>query len=370
MAVTYNRLWSQVVAWDNLVAAYHACRRRKRYKPDATRFDFAWESNLADIQSLLIAGTYVPGEYRHFQISDPKPRKISAAPFRDRIVHHALVRVLEPIFERRFIFDSYACRRGKGTHRAIARAQRFARQYRYFLKSDIVRFFPNIDHEILLAHLSSIVRDQQVLALISLILRSGENVLSAQASHDYFPGDDLFALSRPRGLPIGNLTSQFFANIYLDLVDHFVKEDLRVPGYVRYADDFVLFSNTKDQLWAIRDQLADYLAKLRLRLHRDKTHVGSSAAGIRFLGLVVKPDSLRLQQRVVKRFSRRLRRLRWLFESKRIGAKRLRLSLDSWRRYAMYANSQGLRNQLWRRARFVRRSNRKSRGPNHENGGN
>lgn len=356
MAVSYTQLWPKVVAWENLVAAYHACRRRKRYKPDATRFHFAWETNLAEIQAELIAGTYVPGDYRHFYITDPKPRKISAAPFRDRVVHHALVRVLEPLFEKRFIFDSYACRRGKGTHRAIKRAQRFARRYPYFLKSDIVRFFPNIDHEILVAHLGSIIRDKRVMKLVREILHSGEKVLAAEASHFFFPGDDLFAALRPRGLPIGNLTSQFFANIYLDLCDHYLKEELRVKAYVRYADDIVLFAQNKEELWRIRDQLALFLEKLRLRLHQDKTHVGACRVGIRFLGLVIRPDSLRLQQSAIKRFSKRLRRLRGLYERGRIDAKRLRRVLDAWRRYAMHANSLGLRKMLWKRARFMRRS--------------
>jgi retron-type reverse transcriptase len=358
MAVTYKHLWSRIVSWENLVSAYEACRRRKRYKPDAVRFHFAWETNLAELQTELIAGDYRPGEYRNFRITDPKPRKISAAPFRDRVVHHALVRVLEPLFERRFIFDSYACRRGKGTHRAIKRAQKYTRLYPYFLKSDIVRFFPNIDHEILLEHLGSIIRDQRVMELIGKILKSGEHVLSAEASHEYFPGDDLFALSRPRGLPIGNLTSQFFANIYLDLCDHYVKEELRVGAYVRYADDFVVFARTKQELWHIRDRLVVFLEKLRLRLHRDKTHVGACRSGIRFLGLVVRPESLRLQQRAIKRFSKRLRRLQWLYDNRRIDTKRLRRSLDAWRRYAMYANSLGLRKMLWRRARFMRRARR------------
>ena len=146
MAKSYANLWPKTVSWKNLVAAYHDCRRRKRYKPEAVRFHFCWEANLLQTQRRLRDGSYSPGEYRHFFIFHPKRRKISAAPFQDRVVHHAVVRVLEPIYERRFIFDSYACRKGKGTHRAIKRAQQFLRRHRFYLKTDVVRFFPNVDH--------------------------------------------------------------------------------------------------------------------------------------------------------------------------------------------------------------------------------
>ena len=151
MARTYRNLWPRVVSWDNLTAAYQRCRRRKRSNPDSARFDFAWESELLRLQQELRDGSYQPGEYRNFYIHEPKRRKIGAAPFRDRVVHHAVVRVLEPIYERRFIQDSYACRRHKGTHRAIARTQFYLRRHSFYLKTDIVRFFPNVDHAVLLA---------------------------------------------------------------------------------------------------------------------------------------------------------------------------------------------------------------------------
>ena len=151
MARTYRHLWTQVVSWDNLFSAYRKCRRRKRYKSPAVRFDFTWERNLRELQSELQSGAYQPGEYRHFYVYEPKRRKISAAPFRDRVVHHAVVNVLEPICDRRFVYDSYACRKGKGTHRAWLRAQQFMRRFDYYLATDIVRFFPNVDHQVLLA---------------------------------------------------------------------------------------------------------------------------------------------------------------------------------------------------------------------------
>lgn len=169
-----------------------------------------------------------------------------------------------------------------------------------------------------------------------------------------FPGDDLFSVLRPTGLPIGNLTSQFFANVLLDPIDHFLKEDLRVPGYVRYADDLVLFSDGKSELWRYRDALADHLADVRLRLHRDKTHVAHRDAGLRFLGFVLTPETRRLQQKTVARFNRRLRRLRWLFSHGMIAAAPVRRSLQAWTAHASWGNSKGIQRQIWRRVRFTR----------------
>lgn len=352
MAHTYRGLWPQVVAWENLVEAYRRCRRRKRSKPEAAAFEFAWESELLTLQRELIDGSYMPGPYVNFYIFEPKKRKISAAPFRDRVVHHAVVSILEPLFERRFIFDSYACRRGKGTHRAADRAQEYLRRYRYYLKTDVVRFFPNVDHDVLLSVIGEHIRDERLMDLIRLIIASGEGVLRDEATNDFFPGDDLFALLRPRGLPIGNLTSQFFANVLLDIVDHFVKEELQVPGYVRYADDLLLFADDKEQLWQWRDALRERLCNLRLKLHRHKTHVGQCADGLKFLGLVLFRDGRRLPQETVQRFSRRLRRLRWLRSNRRVSFAQIRASLKSWLAYAVQTNSIGIRRALWRRVKF------------------
>ena len=352
MAHSYRDLWPQVVSWSNLVEAYRRCRRRKRSKPEAAAFEFSWESELLKLQRELMDGSYAPGEYINFYIFEPKQRKISAAPFRDRVVHHAIVCVLEPLFERRFIFDSYACRRSKGTHRAVDRAQGYLRRYRYYLKTDVVRFFPNVDHEVLLSVISKHIRDDRLMTLIRLIVASGEGVLSDEATSEFFPGDDLFALLRPRGLPIGNLTSQFFANVLLDVVDHFVKEELCVPGYVRYADDLLLFGDSKEQLWQWRDQLSERLGGLRLKLHRHKTHVGMGDDGVKFLGFVLRRDGRRLPQQTILRFARRIRRLRWLRSNRQVTFTQIRDSLKSWLAYAVQANSVGIRRALWRRVRF------------------
>lgn len=353
---SFNHLWEQVVSWDNLMLAWHRCRRHKRFKPEAARFAFEWESNLLTLQQELCAGVYQPGAYRHFRIQEPKPRLISAAPFRDRVVHHAVVGVLEPIFERRFIHDSYACRKGKGTHLALDRAQQFLRRHPFVLKTDIVKFFPCVDHDVLLETIARTVHDPRLMELIRTIIASGQGVLDGERPRVWFPGDDLFAMLRPCGLPIGNLTSQFFANVLLDRIDHFVKEELRIPGYVRYADDLLLFADEKSILREALTATARRLAQLRLRLHPEKTQIVPCASGIGFLGCRLAPTGRRLKCSAIRRFNRRLRLLRWRFAQGLVDTGRVSASLRAWLAYAEGKTPVALRRSLFRTARFRRKS--------------
>jgi len=290
---SYGGLFPQIVSAENLLQAMGAASRGKRTRPEVVRFLDGADQELQSLQRELSGGTYVPGSYRCFRICDPKPRMISCAPFRDRVVHHAVCDVIGPVIERRFIFDSFACRVGKGTHRATQRAQGFARRFRYFLKLDVGSFFDTVDHGILLSLLGRIFRERPLLALLETIVRAP------------VPG-----ASAGRGVPIGNLTSQWFANLYLDGADHRVKETLRVPGYVRYMDDFLLFADSKASLWGAHDALEAYLAAERgLKLKARATQLAPCAEGIPFLGMRVFPGTWRLQHR---RFLRTRRRNRWM----------------------------------------------------------
>jgi len=360
MARSHVGLFPQVCDWANLVRAYQRCRRRKRCRRPATRFDFEWESQLLTLQRELRDATYRPGPYRNFEIRDPKPRLISAAPFRDRVVHHAIIQVLEPIYERRFLHDSYACRRFKGTHRALRRAQHYLRRHAFCLKTDVVRFFPNVDHAILNALLAQTIADQALLALLEQIIASGDGLLREQASHHWFPGDDLFAVLRPRGLPIGNLTSQFFANVLLDQADHLIKDHLRIPGYVRYADDLLLFADDRATLWRARDALRVKLAELRLKLHPDKTVLVPTSQGVNFLGLRLWSDTARLQQHSIRRFLRRRREWQRAFAAGEMSSLAITPRLLAWLAHATRVNSRGLRRDLWRDLIFQRDSRDRS----------
>lgn len=229
-AVVFAAMYTTLYTWDNLLLAYRRAAKGKRSQANVARFEHRLEENLLTLQQDLREQRYTPGPYTSFYIHEPKRRLISAAPFRDRVVHHALCNLIEPIFERTFIADSYANRVGKGTHRALDRAQTLARRYRYVLQIDMRQFFPSIDHLILRSILARKITDPGVLSLIDGILASGVGLLQEQYEMVYFAGDDLFAISRPRGLPIGNLTSQFWANCYLN---PYVSVDRRLLRYCR-----------------------------------------------------------------------------------------------------------------------------------------
>lgn len=260
-------MYQALTSWGNLQLAYHKAAKGKRGQPNVAAFEHHLEENLWQLQDELRQKTYRPGRYTNFTIYEPKRRLISAAPFRDRVAHHALCNLIEPIFERSFISDSYANRVGKGTHRALDRCQQFARRYRYVLSCDIRQFFPSVDHAILQSILAPKIDDPDVLWLIDQILVGGGGVLSEQYTMVYFAGDDLLASQRPRGLPIGNLTSQFWANCYLNPFDHFIKQELRCKGYVRYVDDFLLFADDKATLWGWLEAIQERLISLRLTIH-------------------------------------------------------------------------------------------------------
>lgn len=346
---TYKHLYSQITSFDNLYLAFKAARKGKRSRPDVAEFEFQLEENLLNLQTELQEETYRPGSYQNFQIFDPKPRLISAAPFRDRVVHHALCRVIEPLFERRFIHDSYACRKGKGTHAAIDRAQEFCAHYPYVLKCDIEHFFPRMDHALLYDQFTRVLADRPTLRLCRLILDSGAQIHKA-VEPAYFAGDDLFAAARPRGLPIGNLTSQFWANVYLNPLDHFIKRELKCPAYVRYVDDFLLYSDDKESLHTWRVEIINFLVKLRLTLHEKEAQVFPTHTGIPFLGWRVYPDHLRLKRRNGVAFQRRFAEMRRRYERGELTRERMEASIQGWTAHVQHGQTWGLRRSLLMKA--------------------
>jgi len=344
---TYKHLFERVCSFDNLWQAFHQARKGKRARGEVAAFEYALERNLFDLERELQEGTYRPGGYRHFYIYEPKKRKISAAPFRDRVVHHALCNVIQPIFDCRFIDNSFACRVGKGTHRALDQAQQYARRFRYVLQGDIVQFFPSVDHSVLRGLLARRIADARVMHLIDLILASGAGVLESEYTIQYFPGDDLFTpFERTRGLPIGNLTSQFWANVYLHELDTFVAQELRVGAYVRYADDWLVFANDKAELHAHQARISAFLVRLRLVLHDRKTQVYPVDTGIPFLGFRLFPNYRRLKRPNVIRFKRRMRRLFLQFADGYIPMERVQASINGWVAHAAHGSTYRLRAQL------------------------
>lgn len=340
-------LFDAIADWDNLWQAYRLAARGKRRKRSAAAFDYQVADQLLALQAELRAQTYRPGAYRHFFIREPKRRKISAAPFRDRVVHHALCNLIEPIFEAGFSVHSYANRAGKGTHRAVDQLQRWAQRYRYVLRGDVVQHFPSLDHAILRAKLARRIDDEDVRGLIDRILESGAGVLADEYAMVYFPGDDLLAACRPRGLPIGNLTSQFWSNVYLHDFDEFVQRELGCGAYLRYVDDFALFGDSKAELWAWKAALIARLARERLTIHEAQAQVLPTRCGIPWLGFVVYPTHRRLKRRNAVQFTRRLECNLDAYRAGRLSFAELDASVQGWINHVRYADTWGLREHVF-----------------------
>jgi hypothetical protein len=339
----YGGQWPQVVSWPNLLLAARKARRGKRDRDVVQRFEFHQERELLRLQRELLDGSYRPGPFTTHWITLPKPRLISAAPYRDRVVHHAVMNVLEPILDRHFHPDSYACRKGKGTHAASRRLQQLMRRYRFTLQCDVRKYFPSIDHLLLKELLRRRIKDRAVLGLLDAVV-DGSN--EQEVVQQWFPGDDLFApQERRRGLPIGNLTSQWFANWYLDGFDHALAGHPRL-GYLRYCDDFILLADDPARLRALAGIVADALRGLRLQLHRERLQVQPSSAGRVFVGYRTMPRCRRLTNEGVRRFQRRLSGLRRAFRHGELDRGRIHQRLMSWLGHAGQADSGGLCTRL------------------------
>ena len=284
-----GNLFSAIADPDNLRLAFWKARKGKNHSRQVLQYRSDLEKNLNALREEILGGTVEVGQYTFFKIFDPKERNICAAAFREQVLHHALMNVCHPYFERVQIFDSYASRKGKGTYAALDRAKEFTRRYRYFLKIDVRKFFESIHHNVLKTQLGRLFKDEAVLKTLFGIIDS------YQAKPD-------------RGVPIGNLTSQYFANHYLSALDHFIKEQLRIKAYVRYMDDMVLWHDDKDVLKRARGAIQTYLQQ-EMKLELKPPLLNSCARGVPFLGYVVLPFNIRLSLRSRRRFVKKLRGL-------------------------------------------------------------
>jgi retron-type reverse transcriptase len=328
--------------WSNLLLACRRAQCGKRFKDNVAAFNFGRERELLGLQQELREQTYQPGPYFEFYIREPKKRLISAAPYRDRVVHHALCNVIEPIFDATFIHNSFACRVGKGQHQAADRFTYFARRYPWVLKCDIQKYFPSMDHDILFEWISRKIGDGKTLWLIRRILDASN---PQEPFHPYFPGDDLFTpFERRRGLPIGNLTSQMFANVYLNGFDHFVTQELGLTAYLRYCDDFAAFAKEKAALHEAKVAMQGYLNGLRLKLHRDKCHVSPVEKGVDFVGYRIFPSHRLLRPQSARRGRRRLRWRARQYRDGEISLAQVKQCVMSWLGHASHADTWG-----WRR---------------------
>jgi len=294
------------------------------------RFEFYLEQEVLALQEDLATGAHRPGAFFTFEIRDPKRRHICAAPFRDRVAHHAVCNVLEPCFERRLIFDTYACRAGKGTHAAIERAQQLASRYRYALKCDVSKYFQSIDHGIPRDLLARLFKDKPLLDLLERIITHSP------------PG-----AASGKGLAIGNLTSQHFANLYLGGLDHYLKQRLRVKAYLRYMDDLVLFANGKPTLHRGLAEIRGFLQdRLALELKESATWLAPVSEGLPLLGFRVYPGLIRLNGRSLHRFRRQVSGRERAYQAGRIGLEDLAGSVASLFAHVSHADTLALRRRM------------------------
>ncbi|UKO99516.1 RNA-directed DNA polymerase [Nostoc sp. UHCC 0870] len=348
----HGNLWHQITDFANLIQAARQAQKGKRYRENILNFNYNLEAELIKIQTDLKSKSYRPGRYKTFEIKEPKPRLISAAPYRDRIVHHALCNVIVPIFEPTFIHDTYANRIGFGTHRALNCFIKFARSSNYTLQCDIQKYFPSIDHTILKSLLRRKIKCPDTLWLIDTII-DGSN--QQEPIIHYFPNDDLLTpLERRRGLPIGNLTSQFFANVYLNGLDHFVKQQLKASKYLRYVDDFALFSDDYEFLQTARYAIEEYLIHLRLKIHPIKSQLFATKEGATFLGFRVLPNSIRVRTENLRRARRRLREMQIDYAKGKIDDEKVSASLQSWYAHLDQGNTWTLRQKIFNSLVFSR----------------
>ena len=340
-----RHLYPRITSFPTLLAAYRKASKGKRYRPDVLAFAANLEAELFQLQQELRSFSYAPGSYRQFLVREPKPRLVSAAPFRDRVVHHALIAVIAPPLERHFIPTSYANRRGYGSHRALRRFARACHDYRWILQADIRLYFPSIDHLVLIAQLERRIACPGTLWLLRSILANGA---SGGPAIDVFRGDTLLTpLERPRGLPIGNLTSQFLANLHLDGLDHHLQALPGVRASLRYVDDLALFANQPEPLQQALAVLQADLAGLRLKLHPNKTHLHRTSIGASFVGFRLIGGRIRPRNHSLLRIRRGLRHCDRAIAQRRLSKERARASALSWNAHLAHGHTLQLRQRLF-----------------------
>ncbi len=305
MPKRFGYLYEQIYEWNNLLNAFQKAKKGKINKKEVLEFEYDLETNLIELQNLLQKQKYRFSGYETFKIYEPKERTISCAPFRDRVIHHAICNIINPILDKNIISDSYACRKGKGLHKAIRRGFYFYQNNQYCYKFDVSKYYYTIDHEILMKMLRKKFKDKKLLDFFSQLLSTYQT-----DGEYYFPfaNDDIFDYGRHRGLPIGNLTSQIFANFYLSELDHFCKEQLHQRCYIRYMDDILIFSNNKEELKELRKMVERKLVESRLKIHPDKNIISQTKYGINFLGFRYINNCIKLQNRNLVRFKRNLKK--------------------------------------------------------------
>lgn len=312
-------MWEEIISFKNLYLAYKLAARKKYYRKEVLVFSSNLAENLLQIQTELKNKTYQIGEYRQTIVYDPKRRLIMALPFRDRVVQHALNTYIEPLFDRQMIFATFACRKTKGTHAAAQKAQSYSRKYKYYLKLDIHHYFASVNTELLYNTMAKIINQEDTNWLLKTILESNPNT----------------------GLPIGNLLSQLSANFNLHYIDFYVKVKLSIKGYVRYMDDMIVFSNSKEELWNILNLLDKKTAEFNLRFNH-KTTVGLTKYGITYVGYRLWPNNKLIKKISIQRMKRKFK----AWKNHKMTNTKYFQSLASWSGHVTHSDSHAIVNKI------------------------
>lgn len=341
----FDDIFNEIIAPEKLFAAWDAFKKDKQQKQDVLHFEWNVEENIFNLHRDLRYGRYKHSPYTSFYVQDPKRRHIHKAIVRDRVLHHAVFTALNPLFEPAFIANSFSCRVGKGTHKGVEKLSQLVRavskNYQkpcFALKCDVKRFFATVDHYLLLAILHKRIKDENAIELLKEIIYSFSSEFST--------------LFESKGLPIGNLTSQLFANVYLNEFDQFVKNELHVEHYVRYTDDFVVLSNSRAYLKNVLLSITAFLRdRLKLELHPKKISLRPFHQGIDFLGYVILPHYRLVRSKTKRRILHKLHSRAIEYKYRTIDQKTLNQSLQSYLGVLSHANahnvSQDLQNNLW-----------------------
>lgn len=345
-------MYQKICEFNNLLAAYQRARLGKRYQDNILYFSFFLENKLLGLQQELLTETYLPSPYLCFRVYEPKLRQVAAPAFRDRILQHSLVNQIEPLFERQFIFDSYACRKNKGTHFGLKRIKRFLESSRscfgkrpiYCLRMDIQKYFASVSWDILLSIIKNTVKCEATNRLIEKIITT-QRFLNVHRRLIQPPPDVIQPANR-RGIPIGNLTSQLFANIYLNGLDHFAKERLKLRWYARYMDDFLVIHPDIGYLKQIKETLKEFLGdRLGLTAHPKKVLIQNTASGIPFVGYLIFYDHVLVRGKTLLRMRRKIKQRKK--QDGLAGQNKLKATESSIRGHLKHANAFGLQKNLF-----------------------
>ncbi len=347
-----KHVFEQVVDYDNLYRAYLNARLCKRYRYDVLQFTAHLEDNLSAIQEEMINGDYALGRYREFYIYEPKQRLIMAQPFKDRVVQWAIYQILHPAFSKGYISDSYACIQGRGTHKAVERLRYWLKQVShkqnpyYYLKLDISKYFYRIDHEVLLSILKRRIRDKKMINLLSITIKSSETNFGLPAGKS--PGEVRKSERLDdKGMPVGNLSSQMFANLYLNELDQYCKRELRIHYYIRYMDDVIILAEDKKQLHEWKRLINDFLqSKLKLDLN-NKTCIRPVTLGIEFCGYKTWATHIKLRKSTALKMKRRLKLIQERYALGQITLERAMQTVNSYMGILKHCNSYALRKAIF-----------------------